>query len=144
MEALMVNKVSDVMTREPVALASTETLARAAKQMRDADVGNVIVLDDGRVVGLVTDRDIVVRGIAENLDPFTTTLATVCSRDVVTVGADDSVDSVVRLMREHAVRRLPVVAEDGTPVGVVSLGDIAIEREPDSALAEISAAEPNN
>ncbi len=140
----MVNKVSDVMTREPVALASTETLARAAKQMRDADVGNVIVLDDGRVVGLVTDRDIVVRGIAENLDPFTTTLATVCTRDVVTVGADDSVDSVVRLMREHAVRRLPVVAEDGTPVGVVSLGDIAIEREPDSALAEISAAEPNN
>lgn len=140
----MVDKVSDVMTREPVALGSTETMARAAKQMRDADVGDVIVVDDGRVIGLVTDRDIVVRGIAEDLDPFTTTLATVCTRDVVTVGAQDSVDAAVRLMREHAVRRLPVLADDGTPLGVVSLGDIAIERDRESALADISAAEPNN
>lgn len=140
----MVDKVSEVMTREPIALASTETMARAAKQMRDADVGDVIVVDDGRVVGLVTDRDIVVRGIAEDLDPFTTALASVCTRDVVTVSADDSVETVVRLMREHAVRRLPVLAGDGTPLGVVSLGDVAIERDRDSALAEISAAEPNN
>jgi CBS domain-containing protein len=140
----MVDKVSDVMTREPIALGSTETLARAAKQMRDADVGDVMVVDDGRVIGLVTDRDIVVRGIAEDLDPFSTTLATVCTRDVVTVGAEDSVETAVRLMREHAVRRLPVLAGDGTPLGVVSLGDIAIERDRESALADISAAEPNN
>jgi CBS domain-containing protein len=140
----MVDKVSDVMTREPIALGSTETMARAAKQMRDADVGDVMVVDGGRVIGLVTDRDIVVRGIAEDLDPFTTTLATVCTRDVVTVGAADTVDSAVRLMREHAVRRLPVLADDGSPLGVVSLGDIAIERDRESALADISAAEPNN
>jgi CBS domain-containing protein len=140
----MVGKVSDVMTREPIALGSTETMDRAAKQMRDADVGDVIVVDDGRVIGLVTDRDIVVRGIAEDLDPFTTTLATVCTRNVVTVGAQDTVDAAVRLMREHAVRRLPVLGDDGTPLGVVSLGDIAIERDRESALADISAAEPNN
>jgi CBS domain-containing protein len=139
----MVDKISEVMTRDPVTLSSTETLAQAAKQMRDADVGDVIVVDGDRVVGLVTDRDIVVRGIAEDLDPFTTALTSVCTHDLVTVGPDDSIDSAVQRMREHAVRRLPVVA-DGKPVGVVTLGDLAVERDTDSALAEISASEPNN
>jgi|SRR6185436_14409585 CBS domain-containing protein len=139
----MVDKISEVMTRDAVTLSSTETLAQAAKQMRDADVGDVIVVDGDRVVGLVTDRDIVVRGIAEDLDPFTTALTSVCTHDLVTVGPDDSIDSAVQRMREHAVRRLPVVA-DGKPVGVVTLGDLAVERDTDSALAEISASEPNN
>jgi CBS domain-containing protein len=139
----MVDKISEVMTRDAVTLSSTETLAQAAKQMRDADVGDVIVVDADRVVGLVTDRDIVVRGIAEDLDPFTTALTSVCTHDLVTVGPDDSIDSAVQRMREHAVRRLPVVA-DGKPVGVVTLGDLAVERDTDSALAEISASEPNN
>ena len=132
------------MTSDPITLASTETLAAAAKQMRDADVGVVVVTDNDSISGLVTDRDIVVRGIAEDLDPFTTTLAACCAtRDVVTVTPDDSVDDAVRLMREHAVRRLLVV-EGGKPVGVVSIGDFAIERDEDSALAQISAAEQNN
>ena len=122
----MVDKISEVMTRDAVTLSSTETLAQAAKQMRDADVGDVIVVDGDRVVGLVTDRDIVVRGIAEDLDPFTTALTSVCTHDLVTVGPDDSIDSAVQRMREHAVRRLPVVA-DGKPVGVVTLGDLAVE-----------------
>jgi len=139
----MVDKISEVMTRDAVTLSSTETLAQAAKQMRDADVGDVIVVDGDRVAGLVTDRDIVVRGIAEDLDPFTTALTSVCTHDLVTVGPDDSIDSAVQRMREHAVRRLPVVA-DGKPVGVVTLGDLAVERDTDSALAEISASEPNN
>ena len=139
----MVDKISEVMTRDAVTLSSTETLAQAAKQMRDADVGDVIIVDGDRVVGLVTDRDIVVRGIAEDLDPFTTALTSVCTHDLVTVGPDDSIDSAVQRMREHAVRRLPVVA-DGKPVGVVTLGDLAVERDTDSALAEISASEPNN
>jgi len=139
----MVDKISEVMTRDAVTLSSTETLAQAAKQMRDADVGDVIVVDGDRVVGLVTDRDIVVRGIAEDLDPFTTALTSVCTHDLVTVGPDYSIDSAVQRMREHAVRRLPVVA-DGKPVGVVTLGDLAVERDTESALAEISASEPNN
>jgi CBS domain-containing protein len=140
----MVNKISEVMTRDPLTLASTETLARAAKQMRDADVGNVIVVEGDSVLGLVTDRDVVVRGIAEDLDPFTTALATICTHDLVTVGPDDTIDTAVRLVREHAVRRLPVIDRTGRAVGVVSLGDLAVERDTESALADISAAEPNN
>jgi CBS domain-containing protein len=139
----MVDKIQEVMTRDPLALASTETLAGAAKQMRDADVGVVVVLDNDTVHGVVTDRDIVVRGIAEDLDPFSTALATVCTHDLVTVRPDDTIETAVRLMREHSVRRLPVV-EGGRPVGVVSIGDLAVERDSDSALAEISASEPNN
>lgn len=139
----MTDTIHDVMTRDLVTLGSTETLAAAAKQMRDADVGVVVVTDNDDVAGLVTDRDIVVRGIAENLDPFTTTLATCCTHDVVTVTPDDSIDRGVQLIREHAVRRLLVV-EGGKPVGIVSIGDLAVERDTDSALAEISASEPNN
>ena len=140
----MADKVRDVMTTHPITLASTETLAAAAKQMRDADVGVVVVTDNDSISGLVTDRDIVVRGIAEDLDPFTSSLASCCTtHDVVTVGPDDALDHGVKLMREHAVRRLLVV-EGGKPVGVVSIGDFAIERDEDSALAQISAAEQNN
>jgi CBS domain-containing protein len=139
----MADKVRDVMTSDPVTLTGTETLAAAAKQMRDADVGVIVVTDDGDVAGLVTDRDIVVRAIAEDLDPFTTALATTCTHDVVTVGPDDSIDHAVGLMREHAVRRL-LVSEGGKPVGIVSIGDFAIERDEDSALAQISVAEQNN
>jgi CBS domain-containing protein len=140
----MADRIRDVMTRDPVTLASTETLAGAAKQMRDADIGVVVVTDNGDVAGLVTDRDIVVRGIAEDLDPFTTTLATCCTTgDTVTVTPDDTIDHAVGLMREHAIRRLLVV-EGGKPVGIVSIGDFAIERAEDSALAQISAAEQNN
>jgi CBS domain-containing protein len=116
----MAHKVRDVMTSDPITLASTETLAAAAKQMRDADVGVVVVTDNDSIAGLVTDRDIVVRGIAEDLDPFSTALASCCpTRGVVTVTPDDSVDDAVRLMREHAVPMLPVV-EGGKPVGIVS------------------------
>jgi CBS domain-containing protein len=144
MEATMVDKVSEVMTRDPITLASTDTLANAAKRMRDADVGDVIVVEGDAFRGLVTDRDIVVRGVAEDLDPFSTALIGVCTGEVVTLKPDDSIDTAVRLVREHAVRRLPVVAADGRPVGIVSIGDLAVERDTDSALAEVSAAEPNN
>jgi CBS domain-containing protein len=139
----MADRIHEVMTRDPLTLASTQTLAGAAKQMRDADVGVVVVTDNGDVAGLVTDRDIVVRGIAEDLDPFTTTLVSCCSGDLVTLAPDDSVDEAIKLIRERAVRRVLVV-ENGKPVGVVSIGDLAVERDTDSALAEISASEPNN
>jgi CBS domain-containing protein len=140
----MADRIREVMTSDPVTLASTDTMAAAAKQMRDADLGVVVVTDNGAVAGLVTDRDIVVRGIAEDMDPFTTSLATCCTtHDVVTVAPEDTIDHAVRLMREHAIRRLLVV-EGGKPVGMVSIGDFAIERDEDSALAEISVAEQNN
>lgn len=90
----------------------------------------------------MTDRDIVVRGIAEGLDPRTNTLDDICSRTLTTVSPDDSIDTAVSLMREKAIRRLPVVKR-GRPVGIVSIGDLAIERDRDSALADVSAAPPN-
>jgi CBS domain-containing protein len=131
------------MTSNLVQLASSAPLAEAARRMRDADIGDVIVTEDGTMCGVVTDRDIVVRAIAEGKDPQSATLGEICSHEVVTVSADDPVDRAIELMRERAVRRLPVV-DGGSPVGIVSIGDLAIERDSDSALADISAASGNN
>jgi CBS domain-containing protein len=137
--------VADVMTKDPVTLSADTSLVEAARAMRDRDVGAVIVLKgDGRdLCGMVTDRDIAMRAVAEGRDPSEAKLDDVCSHEVISVRPDDSVEAAIRLMREHAVRRLPVVDENGGPVGVVSLGDLAVERDPRSALGEISAAEPN-
>jgi CBS domain-containing protein len=139
----MAQKVREIMTREPVMVDINETLIQAARQMRDADVGALIVTHTGDVRGVVTDRDITVRGVAEELDTGTTRLADIVTHDLVAVSPDDDVDTAVELMRTHAVRRLPVL--DGErPVGIVSLGDLAVERDSNSVLAQISAEEPNN
>lgn len=135
-------QIRDVMTKDPQILPASASLVDAARLMRDEDIGPVIVVEGDQVVGIVTDRDIVVRAVAEDRPPSGTTVADVASRDLTTVSPDDSLDDGVRLMRERAVRRLPVV-EGGKPVGIVALGDLAVERDPDSALADISAAEPN-
>jgi CBS domain-containing protein len=97
---------------------------------------------DGRLRGIVTDRDMVVRGLADGREGRSTTIGDVCSPDLVSVGADEDADRAVQLMRERAVRRIPVV-DAGQLVGVVSLGDMAIERDPRSVLAQISAAQEN-
>lgn len=138
----MTESILEVMVPEPITLSVGSTLDEAARCMRDRDIGDVIVVDNGKACGLVTDRDIVVRAVAEGRDPSTTKLADICSRELVTLTPADSVEDAVRLMREHAIRRLPIV-DDGTPVGIISLGDLAVERDPDSALADISAAAPN-
>jgi len=135
--------IREVMTTDPVVLDTASDLTTAARQMRDHDIGDVIVQDDnGRVCGIVTDRDIVIRALAENRDPASTTLADVCSADIVTLRPDDPVTEAVATMRDRAIRRLPVV-ENGRPIGIVSIGDLAVERDPESALADISAAPPN-
>jgi CBS domain-containing protein len=126
------------MTPNPVALPSTASVYEAARAMRDQDIGDVIVVEHNQVCGIVTDRDIVLRAVAEVRDSASTTLADICSPAVTTVAPTDSVEEAVRLMREKAIRRLPVV-EEGRPVGIVSLGDLALERDPDSVLGEISA-----
>jgi CBS domain-containing protein len=138
----MAQKVREVMTSAPQALRPDQPLTEAAKTMREQGIGSVLVLDEGTLKGLVTDRDIVVRGIAENKDPDSTPIAEVCSADLVTVTPEDDTDTVVQRMREAAVRRIPVV-EKGRPVGMVSIGDLAIERDERSVLADISAARPN-
>jgi CBS domain-containing protein len=111
--------------------------------MRANDIGDVIASDDkGGITGIVTDRDIVVRVVAEGRDPSATPIEDIASRDLTAVSPDDPVERAVELMRERAVRRLPVVKR-GKVVGIVSIGDLAVERDPGSALADISAAPPN-
>jgi CBS domain-containing protein len=128
---------------EPVTVPADTSLREAAQLMRDADIGDVIIVADGRPRGVVTDRDIVVRGLAEGNSPDDTTVADICTSDLATVSPDDPMERAVETMRETAVRRLPVVEGDRL-VGVVSLGDVAIERDEKSALADISAADPNS
>jgi CBS domain-containing protein len=138
----MTSVIRDVMTPNPRTLDSTATAEAAAGLMRDEDVGAVIVVEDDRVLGVVTDRDLVVRVMAAGKNPSRVKQADICSSDVVTVSPDDSIDTAVRLMRDRALRRLPVV-ENGRAVGIVSIGDLAQARDPDSALADVSAAPAN-
>jgi CBS domain-containing protein len=138
----MAKLIREVMTPRPNALPTTATAAEAARIMRDQDIGDVIVLENDRVCGILTDRDMVVRGLAQGHDLATTPVASLCSRDLTVLAPSDSVDNAVDLMRTKAVRRLPVV-EDGRPVGIVSLGDLARERDPQSALGTISESPPN-
>ena len=134
--------VEDVMTPDPVALPETASVVDAARKMREAGIGNVVVLNGDVVSGIVTDRDIVVRTVAEGRDPRSTTLSEISSRDLTTLAPGDQLSRAVRLMRERAIRRLPVV-KDGRPVGILTIGDLAVQRDPDSALADVSAARPN-
>ncbi|MGI5288963.1 CBS domain-containing protein [Nonomuraea polychroma] len=130
------------MTRDVVMVSVDSTLVAAARQMREHDIGDVFVLEDGRLFGVLTDRDIVVRAVARGLSPDVVTAGDICSRKLVTVSADDGEWYAVELMRLHTVRRLPVLDQE-RPVGVLSLGDLAIDLDRDSALATISAAPPN-
>ncbi|AIV32516.1 CBS domain-containing protein [Streptomyces sp. MPA0124] len=139
----MTQFVRDVMTGDPVAVEPLTSVTAVARLMRDRDLGAVLVTEGDRLRGLVTDRDLVVRSLAEGGDPERTTVAGACSDDLVTVRSDEELSHAVELMREHAVRRVPVVDDDGDAVGIVSLGDLAVERDPESALGDISAARPN-
>lgn len=138
----MARTVNEVMTVAPATVQAGDPARAAARVIRDHDVGAVLVLDDGDLHGIVTDRDLAVRLVADGRDAESTTVGEIASRDPTAVESDASIDEAVGLMRERALRRLPVV-EHGTPVGIVSLGDLAVERDSDSALADISASDPN-
>jgi CBS domain-containing protein len=138
----MAQPIRNVMSKNVLKLPGTATVADAARTMRDSNVGAVIIEDQGTLFGLVTDRDIVVRAIADNRDPKNTQLSDACSRTLVSLAPDDDTDRAVEVMRERSVRRVPVV-ENGKVVGIVSLGDLAIERDRKSVLGTISAAPPN-
>ena len=135
--------ISEVMTRQPITVEATTMLDECARLMKDSDVGDVIVMKDGSVCGIVTDRDITIRAIAEGKDPKQVRAGDICSSDLVTLSPNDSVEDAVRCMREKAIRRIPIT-EGGTVVGIVSLGDLAQEKDPKSALADISSAPPSD
>jgi CBS domain-containing protein len=130
------------MSTDPICLDANSTAADAALVMREHDIGPVIVTDGDQTAGIVTDRDIVVRVIADDKDPASTPLAEICSAELAVLDPESPLEEAIGLMRSRAVRRLPVV-DDGRAVGILSIGDLAIERQEHSALADISRAEPN-
>jgi CBS domain-containing protein len=138
----MTQTIQDVMTKNPVTLSGEATATEAARKMREADIGPVLVADNGNIHGIVTDRDIVIRVVAEGKDPATTPLQSICSEQLLTLEPDSPVGAAIAMMKDKAIRRVPVV-KDGHAVGIVSIGDLAAEREPKSALGKISEAPPN-
>lgn len=136
--------LQDIMTTQVLSVRTDATLVEVAKLMRDHDVGDVLVCNlDGSLHGIVTDRDVVVRAVALDRRPHETHAGDVCSTNPLRLAPTASIDEAVKVMRKHAVRRVPVV-RDGKPVGIVSIGDLAREQDPRSALAQISTAFPNS
>jgi CBS domain-containing protein len=138
----MATTVAQVMTRDPATVDAQVPIREVARQMQAKDIGDVLVMDGDRLIGVVTDRDIAIRAVAEDKGPSTPVWQVCSGRDLTTVTPETSLDQAVELMRERTIRRLPVVEGD-RPVGLLSLGDVAIACDEASALAEISASEPN-
>ena len=135
-------KVRDIMTSEELATATLDnTLEEIANMMRDENVGAIPVLDeDDNLAGIITDRDIVVRAIAEGQDPCSCTAEEILSEELHTIEPDAALEEAADLMARHKIRRLPVV-EDGTIVGIISLGDISVKADDEraaDALEDIS------
>ena len=139
----MAQSIREVMTKDPITLTPDSSVVDAAKAMRDADVGPALIAVDGGLQGIVTDRDLAVRVVAEGRDPSSTKVSEIASTGLATLTPDDSVEDAIKIIREQKVRRIPIV-ENNRPVGIVAIGDLAVERDSDSALADISAADPNN
>lgn len=139
----MPESVRDIMSANPVSLEKSSSALSAAEAMRDNDIGDVVVTSGGSIYGILTDRDIVIRGLAGRKDPESTPISELCTENPATLSPDDDVQTAVEAMSQKAVRRLPVV-ENGAPIGIVSLGDLAVERDRRSALADISAARPDH
>jgi CBS domain-containing protein len=121
----MGKSISEVMTSDPRTVGSSTSVLEAARLMKTEDVGSVPILEDERLIGVITDRDIAIRLAAEGKDPQSTTVGEIASRDVVTIDPQQNLDEAARLMAQHQVRRLPVVEEDGRLVGIVAQADVA-------------------
>jgi CBS domain-containing protein len=137
----MAVQISEVMAPDPITVTPDTTVTEAARRMRTADIGDVIVVDGQQLYGIVTDRDIVIRAVADDRAPSGITVGEICSAEPYSVKPDDSIDRAVQLMREQAIRRLPVTT-NGRVVGVVSIGDLSIDRDVNVALADISTSDP--
>jgi CBS domain-containing protein len=141
--------VSQLMTRGVRSMRPSDNVMAAAQAMEELNVGAIPVCDGDKLIGMVTDRDIIVRGVAQNRDAKTTRLADVMSTQVRTVHENDNVDKILREMGSSQVRRLPVVDAQEHLIGIVSLGDIAVKYtvgkdDVAMSLGDISSpAEPN-
>ena len=143
MGELVARTVADVMTSPPTALEAVQVVADAAQVMRDRDIGDVLVTEEGRLVGIMTDRDVVVRVMTEGLNPAETALGVVCTRELTTLSPADAIETAIARMRASAIRRLPVV-EDGRLVGILALGDPAAERDPGRISARAASTWPSS
>src|ERR671932_1903094 len=121
----MAQSIRDLMTANPCSIDAEQTVAHAAKMMRDEDVGLAPIVEGDKLVGTLTDRDIAIRVVAEGKDPNQTTVREIASTNIVTIDPQQDLDEALRLMAKHQVRRLPVVEEDGRLVGVVAQADVA-------------------
>ncbi|MZD06093.1 CBS domain-containing protein [Streptomyces sp. SID5785] len=138
----MAHTVRDAMTEGAIAVRPGTPLTHVARIMRDENIGTVLVADGGRLIGLITDRDIALRAVADGAVPRYVDVADLCTKDPVCVDLDDGTDRATALMRRHAIRRLPVTSGD-RPVGVISIGDLTEQHDPHSALAKICRAAPS-
>ncbi len=138
----MADTVRDVMTKDPATLDVEASALDAARVMRDRDIGAVLVTRDRSLAGIVTDRDVVVRVLADQRDPAATKLGEIASQELQAVPPTASVKEAVDMMMKRSLRRLPVVEND-RPVGIVAIGDLAVERDASSALGQISGSKPN-
>jgi CBS domain-containing protein len=140
----MAQQIEDIMTKEVERVHEDATVADVARLMRERDIGDVLVIDDDdELCGIVTDRDIVLRVVSAGHDPDETSVGDICSGDPTVLSPKSTIEEAVKLMRERAIRRVPVCA-DGKVVGIVTIGDLAQHQDPRSALADISKAAPNN
>jgi CBS domain-containing protein len=119
--------IKDVMTSNPCSVDAEKSVAYAAKMMRDEDVGLAPVVEGDKLIGMLTDRDIAIRVVAEGRNPEEVKVSEVASKQVVTIDPQQDLDEALRIMAKHQVRRLPVVEEDGRLVGVVAQADVARE-----------------
>jgi CBS domain-containing protein len=128
--------IREVMTANPSTIETDGFVVEAAKIMKQEDAGVIPVTENGRLIGMVTDRDIAIRVVAEGKDPQSTSVREVASTDLVTIDPQQELDEALRLMAQHKVRRLPVVEEDGRLVGVVAQADVAREGD-DTKIGQV-------
>jgi CBS domain-containing protein len=119
--------IRDVMTSNPCTIDADKDVAYAAKMLRDEDVGVAPIVEGDQLVGVLTDRDIAIKVVAEGKNPQTTKVVEIASKDIVTIDPQQDLDEALRLMAQHQVRRLPVVEEDGKIVGIVAQADVALQ-----------------
>ena len=137
----MPQNIRDVMTSNPCTIDAEKSVAYAAKMMLEEDVGLAPIVEGDKLIGMLTDRDIAIRVVAEGRDPGQVTVSEVASKQVVTIDPQQDLDEALRIMAKHQVRRLPVVEEDGRLVGVVAQADVAREgddKETGQLVQEIS------
>jgi CBS domain-containing protein len=138
----MAKSVRDAMTENPRSIGQSASVVEAARLMREEHIGSLPITDDEQLVGMITDRDITTRVVAEAADPTTTSVGDVYSRDVVSVGPDNDLDEALQLMARHQVRRLPVV-ENGRLVGIVAQADVALRENEKTGQLVGAISEPS-